>query len=121
MNSGYASDAGVKALKSMIKLAQSPAFVNGSSVSNATNLCAIVDGTWDAAAAKEALGDNYAATKLPTVDGYQMSGFGGFKMLGVKPQTDDDKLAACDALAAYLTSEESSSPATTLWAGVRPT
>ena len=27
-------------------------------------------------------------------------------MLGVKPQTDDDKLAACDALAAYLTSEE---------------
>ena len=27
-------------------------------------------------------------------------------MLGVKPQTDDDKLAACDALAAFLTSEE---------------
>ena len=106
MNSDYASDAGVKALKSMIKVSQSPAFVNGSSVSNATNLCAIVDGTWDASAAKEALGDNYAATKLPTVDGYQLGGFGGFKMLGVKPQTDDDKLAACDALAAFLTSEE---------------
>ena len=106
MNAGYASDDGVKALKSMIKVAQSPAFVNGSSVSNATNLCAIVDGTWDATAAKEAFGDNYAATKLPTVDGYQLGGFGGFKMLGVKPQTDDDKLAACDALAAYLTSEE---------------
>ena len=106
MNSGYASDAGVKALKSIIKVAQSPAFVNGSSVSNANNICAIVDGTWDATAAKEALGENYAAAKLPTVDGYQMSGFGGFKMLGVKPQTDDDKLEACDALAAYLTSEE---------------
>ena len=106
MNSGYASDAGVKALKSIIKVAQSPAFVNGSSVSNANNICAIVDGTWDATAAKEALGENYAAAKLPTVDGYQMSGFGGFKMLGVKPQTDDDKLAACDALAAFLTSEE---------------
>ena len=106
MNSTYASDNGVKALKSMIKLAQSPAFANGSSVSNATNLCAIVDGTWDAGAAKDVLGDNYAATKLPTVDGYQLGGFGGFKMLGVKPQTDDDKLAACDALAAYLTSEE---------------
>lgn len=106
MNSGYASDNGVKGLKSMIKVAASPAFVNGSSVSNANNICAIVDGTWDANAAKEALGENYAATKLPTVDGYQMSGFGGFKMLGVKPQTDDDKLAACDALAAFLTSEE---------------
>jgi arabinogalactan oligomer/maltooligosaccharide transport system substrate-binding protein len=34
-----------------------------------------------------------------------MSGFGGFKLLGVKPQTDDDKLAACDALAYYLAGE----------------
>ena len=106
MNSTYASDNGVKALKSIIKVAASPAFVNGSSVSNATNIGAIVDGTWDAGAAKDAFGDNYAAAKLPTVDGYQLGGFGGFKMLGVKPQTDDDKLAACDALAAYLTSEE---------------
>lgn len=105
-NVDYASENGVKALKSIIKLAQSPAFVNGSSISNATNVAAIVDGTWDAVAAQELFGENYAAAKLPTVDGYQLSGFGGFKMLGVKPQTDDDKLAACDALAAYLTSEE---------------
>ena len=44
--------------------------------------------------------------KLPTVDGFQLGGFGGFKMLGVKPQTDEAKMAACDALAAYLTSGE---------------
>ncbi len=106
MNCDYASENGVKALKSMIKLAQSPAFINGSSASNATNLGAIVDGTWDAATVKEALGENYAAVKLPTVDGYQLGGFGGFKMLGVKPQTDEAKLAACDALALYLTSGE---------------
>ena len=106
MDCDYASENGVKALKSMIKLAQSPAHVNGSSASNATNLGAIVDGTWDAAAVKEILGDNYAAVKLPTVDGYQLGGFGGFKMLGVKPQTDEAKLAACDALALYLTSGE---------------
>ncbi len=106
MNASYASDNGVAALKAIIKLTQSPAFVNGSSVSNATNLGAIVDGTWDAGAAKDAFGENYAAAKLPTVDGVQLGGFGGFKMLGVKPQIDDAKLAACDALAAYLTSEE---------------
>ncbi len=105
-NVDYASDNGLKALKSMIKVSQSPAFVNGSSISNATNVGAIVDGTWDSDAAKELFGDNYAAAKLPTVDGYQLSGFGGFKMLGVKPQTDEDKLAACDALAAFLTSGE---------------
>ena len=103
-NVDYASENGLKALKSMIKLASSPAFVNGSSISNATNVAAIVDGTWDSEAAKERFGDNYAAAKLPTVDGYQLSGFGGFKLLGVKPQTDEAKLAACDALAAWLTS-----------------
>ena len=103
-NVDYASENGVKALKSIIKLAQSPAFVNGSSISNATNVGAIVDGTWDSNAAQELFGDNYAACKLPTVDGYQLSGFGGFKLLGVKPHTDDDKLAACDALASYLAS-----------------
>jgi len=106
MDCDYASENGVKALKSMIKLAKSPAHVNGSSASNATNLGAIVDGTWDAAVVKEMLGENYAAVKLPTVDGYQLGGFGGFKMLGVKPQTDEAKLAACDALALYLTSGE---------------
>ena len=106
MNCDYASENGVKALKSMIKLAKSPAFVNGSSASNATNLGAIVDGTWDSNAVKEMLGDNFAAAKLPVVDGYQLGGFGGFKMLGVKPQVDENKLAACDALAAFLTSGE---------------
>ena len=106
MNCNYASENGVKALKSMIKLAQSPAFVNGSSASNATNLGAIVDGTWDASAVQAILGENYAAVKLPTVDGYQLGGFGGFKMLGVKPQEDEAKMAACDALALYLTSGE---------------
>ena len=106
MDCNYASEDGVKALKSMIKLAQSPVFVNLSNASNATNLGAIVDGTWDAGVVKAALGENYAATKLPTIDGYQLGGFGGFKMLGVKPQDNEDKLAACDALALYLTSEE---------------
>ena len=100
----YASENGVKALKAMISVAKSPAFSNASSASNATNLGAIVDGAWDAKTVQEKLGDNYAAAKLPTVAGYQMGGFGGFKLLGVKPQTDDAKLAACDALAYYLAS-----------------
>ncbi len=110
-NSTYASDAGVVALKKIAEVASSKAFQNGSSISNATNVGAIVDGTWDAQAAKDLFGDNYACAKLPTFEGadgktYQMSGFGGFKLLGVKPQEDDLKLAVCDALAAFLSSEE---------------
>lgn len=102
----YASENGVKALKAMIQVAQSPIFVNGSSASKATNIGAIVDGAWDAKDVQSTLGENYAATKLPEVNGFQMGGFGGFKLMGVKPQTDEAKLAACDALALYLASGE---------------
>jgi len=109
-NASYASEQGVAALKAMINLHKSPAFNNGSSVSNAANCAAIVDGTWDSGAAKDLFGENYACAKLPsfTVDGkdYQMSGFGGFKLMGVKPQTDAGKLQVCKALAQYLSSEE---------------
>ena len=110
-NVTYASDEGLAALKAMIKLSESKAFQNGSALGEATNVGAIVDGTWDSATAQEVFGDNYACAKLPTFkDGngaeHQMSGFGGFKLLGVKPQTDDAKLAAVDALAYYLAGEE---------------
>ena len=110
-NATYASDEGLLALKKMIELKSSPAFQNGSAAGEATNLGAIVDGTWDSNTVQELFGDNYACAKLPTFtadngETYQMSGFGGFKLLGVKPQEDEDKLAVCDALAAYLSSEE---------------
>ena len=94
----------------MIALHKSPVFNNGSSISNAANVAAIVDGTWDSGAAKDLFGENYACAKLPkiTVDGkeYQLGGFSGYKLMGVKPQEEAGKLAVCNALAAYLTSEE---------------
>ena len=109
-NITYASKEGVAALKAMINLAKSSSFQNGSSVDKATNLAAIVDGTWDASAAQATFGDNYACAKLPTftVDGqtYQFSGFGGFKLLGVKPQTEQGKQLVCLALAEYLSNAE---------------
>lgn len=109
-NVDYANEKGVSALKAMIKLHQSSAFQNGSSASNATNYAAIVDGTWDAATIQEAFGDNYACAKLPSFtaeDGsaIQLGGFSGYKLMGEKPQEDDAKLAACDLLINYLTSE----------------
>ena len=110
-NCDYASDKGLVALKAMAKLNESPAFVNGSSISNGSDIGAIVDGTWDSQAAKDMFGDNYACAKLPTFEGadgktYQLSGFNGFKLLGVKPQTDAAKLEACLELAKFLSSEE---------------
>lgn len=106
MECTYASESGVRALRAMIDLAGHPAFVNGSSASNATNMAALVGGVWDQAIVQAMLGENYAAAPLPTVDGWQLGGFSGYKLLGIKPQTDAEKLAACDALAAWLTSGE---------------
>lgn len=107
----YASDQGIVALREIIELQSSTSFQNGSSLSSATNVGAIVDGTWDSGAALEMLGDNYACTKLPSFTGsdgeeYQLGGFGGFKLLGVKPQTEAGKIRACLELAKYLTSTE---------------
>ena len=107
----YASDNGVIALKEMITLANSKAFKNGSSFGDATNVGAIVDGTWDASSIKKEMGDNYACAKLPSFKGadgkdYQLSGFSGYKMLGIKPQTDEGKLALCYKLAQYLTNAD---------------
>lgn len=72
------------------------------------NIVAGVSGTWNAAAIKEKLGNNFAATKLPTftVDGkqVQMGSFGGYKLVGVNSQTKFPVEAM--ALAEWLTNEE---------------
>ena len=111
-NIDYSSDKGLVALKEMIDLVSSPSFQNGSSADNATNVGAIVTGTWSATALQTMFGDNYACVKLPTFTGsdgneYQLGGFGGFKLLGVKPQTEAGKLRLCLELAQYLTNTES--------------
>ncbi|MCR5032345.1 MAG: extracellular solute-binding protein [Lachnospiraceae bacterium] len=107
----YASDEGLVAMREMAELAASSAFQNGSSIDQGTNIGAIVDGTWDSEAAKNLFGDNMGCAALPTFTGsdgntYQLSGMGGYKLLGVKPQEDDNKLAVCDAAALFLSSEE---------------
>ena len=100
-----ANENGLKAFKSMIKVVESSAFRNDTSPEALEDMGAVVSGTWLASAVKDVLGDNYAAVKLPEVDGYQMSSFGGFKLLGVKPQDSEAKQTMCDAFAMYLTSE----------------
>lgn len=105
-NVNYASENGVKAFRAMLKLAESKAFKNGSSIADGVNIGAIVDGTWDSSNAKRLFGENYACAKLPTFGGVQMSGFSGFKLLGVKPQDDPAKEYVANELAKYLSDEK---------------
>lgn len=72
-------------------------------------ICAGVSGTWNAEAIQEMLGDNYAATKLPTFtvgdEQVQMGSFIGTKIVGVNTQTAFPVEAMM--LADFLTNEES--------------
>lgn len=67
-----------------------------------------IAGPWKAETYKEALGENYAVAKLPTVDfgngDKQMISFGGVKMFTVKSTTAFPEDAM--ELAAFLTNEE---------------
>lgn len=112
----YGSEEGLAAFKGLVAMASNPAFSQSTGSDAALfnpdggTAGAVISGTWDSAVISEYLGENYGAAKLPTfsVDGteYQLGGFGGFKLVGVKPQTDSDKLTFCHLLADYLTGEE---------------
>ena len=100
---------GVIAMKGVQIVTTSECYYN-SSTFEGDNLAAIVTGTWNAEDAEDYFGDNLGVCKLPsfTVDGetYQLGSFSGFKLMGVKPQTDANKGAFCAALAQYLTNEQ---------------
>lgn len=110
----YNSEKGLAAMKAMVNMAAHKGFGQSESAAGFFNpdggtAGALISGTWDSGTVSRFLGDNFAAAKLPTfkVDGktYQMGGFSGFKMVGVKPQTDAELLAFCHELAAFLTGE----------------
>lgn len=69
---------------------------------------AMFSGSWDYAAVKEALGDNFGAKALPTVnyggEDKQMLAFAGSKAIGVNPNCEYPQVAV--ALAKYLGSPE---------------
>jgi arabinogalactan oligomer/maltooligosaccharide transport system substrate-binding protein len=109
----FDSEAGLIALKGMQQMVTSPMYVSSSDAaqfSAAVPAGVVVSGTWASAAAKEALGDNYAVAELPsfTVDGqtYHLGSYSGCKLMGVKPQDDAVRTAVLQKLALYLTSEE---------------
>ena len=114
--SDFNNASGLAAARSMQDLAAHPGFVSGNDDvlegGIGGSISAGVSGAWKAEAIAARLGDNYAATKLPTftLDGrqVQMGSFGGYKMVGVNAMiTDAEKLVIAMKLANFLTNEES--------------
>ena len=117
VSADFNGEKGMKAIKAM------KAIVNNTSVdctstgqkapTTANGLGACVDGSWNAASYKEAMGNDYACIKLPsvTVDGEtkNIGSFLGYKLYGVNPSktgTDTTKLGVLHKIANYLVSKD---------------
>ncbi len=104
---------GVQVVQSMLNIAGHPGFlaIADGDLSNqiaSGNVCAVIDGTWDAGACEAAF-EGYAAAKLPTftVNGRQVQQgcFSGFKLMGVNAYSKNSGWALL--LAEFLTNEAS--------------
>lgn len=104
---------GVEVVQAMLDIAGNSAFlaIADGDISNqiaSGSLCAVVSGTWDAAAAQTAFGDGYAATKLPafTAGGkeIQQGSVAGYKMVAVNAYSENAGWASL--LADWITNED---------------
>ena len=113
-NDTFNSDKGLIAMRGMQHLVKSANYVSSSNANSEFNAAipaaVVVSGTWDYDNARNALGDKLGVAELPSykVDGqsYHMGSYSGFKLMGVKPQTDVVRSRVLSTLAYYLTSEK---------------
>jgi arabinogalactan oligomer / maltooligosaccharide transport system substrate-binding protein len=112
-NCSWNDATGFKVGQYLINLVNNPKYVEdqdglAGSLMAEGKLGALCSGTWSAESIKEALGDNYAACKLPTVNiggaDHQLSNFADFKAFGVNSNTKYPKPAM--ELAEWLGGEE---------------
>lgn len=109
----YTGDKAVDVTNFLVDLVDNKNFVvdaDGSGIAGIRDgsIKAMFSGSWDYAAVKEALGDNFGAKALPTVnyggEDKQMLAFAGSKAIGVNPNCEYPQVAV--ALAKYLGSPE---------------
>ena len=106
----YCSEAGLIAGKAIRYLKANNIFGNSDDPSKLgkekKGLGACVSGIWNYGYALEAIGENLGCAPMPSfeVDGqkYHISSFSGYKLIGVKPQTDSKKVSVCKRIARYL-------------------
>lgn len=108
----FNNEKGVNAGETIKALCADKAFITGEDAiltgGMGETIAAGVSGTWNAAAISERLGDNYAATKLPTAtiggEQIQLKSYAGYKLIGVNSGTKAPLEAM--KLAEFLTNEE---------------
>ena len=109
VNDSFNSPEGLIAIQGMKKLFNSECYEPNADLID-SNTAVLISGMWNEEYAKTVLGDNLAATDLPSfeVDGksYHLGSFSGNRLIGVRVQNDERKLTMLHLLASYLSSEE---------------
>ena len=109
VNDSFNSPEGLIAIQGMKKLFNSKCYNPNADTIN-SNTAVLISGMWNEEYAKTVLGNNLAATDLPSfeVDGksYHLGSFSGNKLIGVRVQNDEKKLTMLHLLASYLSSEK---------------
>lgn len=109
----FGGEKGYQVTQKLVQLMANKNFVddaNGKGLSGLRDksIGAYFSGSWDYDAVKKALGDNFGAAQLPTVEingeAKQLKSFAGSKAIGVNPNTKYPEVAV--ALARYLGSAE---------------
>lgn len=107
INDTFNSDAGLIAAKGIQKLVTSSASLSSSDAEFESGAAVVVTGIWNYSTISDQLGDNMGVADLPSfeVDGtsYHLGSYSGYKLIGVKPQTDAVRQAVLHQLAQYLT------------------
>lgn len=109
----YNTENGVTACKAIKFLKANNIFTNSDDPSKLGRekggLGACISGIWNYKYAVDAIGENLGCAPMPcfSVDGkkYHISSFSGYKLIGVKPQTDAKKVSVCKRIARYLSSQ----------------
>ncbi|MBQ2800576.1 MAG: extracellular solute-binding protein [Lachnospiraceae bacterium] len=109
----FGGDKGAAVTTYLANMVANPNFVNDKDGSGLAGLRdgsvkAMFSGSWDYAAVKEALGDNFGVTVLPSItingEAKQMKSFAGSKAIGVNPNSQYPQVAV--ALAKFLGSAD---------------
>ncbi len=110
VNDTFNSATGMIAAEAMQKLVKSTCFHSSANAADfSSGAAVVVSGTWDYNSAKAALGDNFGVAELPSFksgsSSYHLASFNGCKLMGMKPQADNDRASAIQRLAYYLAGE----------------
>lgn len=117
ISADFDSEKGIKAIKVMKDILSESIVETTNDAqkapTTANGLAATVDGSWNASKYKEAMGDDYACVKLPTVtlgtETVNIHAFLGYKLYGVNPSrtgTSSARQAVLHQISNYLVSKD---------------